>query len=445
MKVTYLQNAGVIIENLGEKILCDPWLVDGCYYGSWYHYPKFDFDPKEFNDIDYIYISHIHQDHFDIKTLQQLKKDIPVLIHEFPQKYFKKNIEELGFKVEEISNNKRTNLGKTWINILAADNCDPEICSRAFGCNFGFNQFGTNQIDTFSVIDNDEQVIVNSNDCPYEIGQGTAKLIKEQYSDIDLFLVGYTGASDYPCSYDLETSEKEIEAKKKKSKRLKNAVDYIHIFNPKHYMPFAGRYVLGGKLTPLMKHKGESTLDEGFNYLLKNIDQEKNKGIALNMKSYFDLDTKKTSESYVPENKQEREHYIQNVLSKLKLDYEEDPYPELDSILKLIPTAYDKFERQRKMINYSTDTVVLINLDNEQLLLVPVNGDDFKIIKTNELDNFQKYLYLSLDRRLFFKILQGSKKANWNSAEIGCHILWKRVPNIYDRPLMYCLNFFHTG
>jgi len=348
LQLTYLQNAGVIIKNFGEKILCDPWLVDGCYYGSWYHYPKFDFNPKEFDDIDYIYISHIHPDHFDIKTLQKLKKDIPVLIHEFPQKFFKGNIEELGFKVEEIPNNKRTNLGKTWINIIAADNCDPEICSRVFGCNFGFNQFGTNQVDTFSVIDNDEQVIVNSNDCPYEIGQSTAKMIKEQYSDIDLFLVGYAGASDYPCSYNLKSSEKEMEARKKKSKRLQNAVDYIHILNPKYYMPFAGRYVLGGKLTSLMKHKGESTLDEGFNYLLQNIDQEKNKGIVLNIKSYFDLDTKQTSESYIPENKQEREHYIQNVLSKLKLDYEEDPYPELNSILKLIPEAYDRFERHRK-------------------------------------------------------------------------------------------------
>ena len=122
---------------------------------------------------------------FDIKTLQQLKKDIPVLIHEFPQKFFKNNIEKLGFTVEEIPHNKRTKLGKTWINILAADNCDPKICSRAFGCNFGFNQFGTNQIDTFSVIDNDDQVIVNSNDCPYEIGQSTAKMIKQQYSGID--------------------------------------------------------------------------------------------------------------------------------------------------------------------------------------------------------------------------------------------------------------------
>jgi len=444
LKLTYLQNAGVIIENSGEKILCDPWLVDGCFYGAWYHYPKFEFTPKEFDDIDYIYISHIHPDHFDVKTLQQLKKSIPILIHEFPQKFLKKNIERLGFKVEEIPNNKRTKLGKTSINIIAADNCNPEVCSRVFGCNFDSTQFGTNQIDTFSIIDNDEQVIVNSNDCPFEIGQNTAKMIKEEYPIIDLFLVGYSGASDYPCSYDIEFSEKKAEAQKKKIKRLQNAVDYIRIFDPKYYMPFAGRYVLGGKLTPLMEYKGESTLDEGYNYLLQNIDQEKNKGIVLNVKSYFDIDTKEVSEKYIPENKEDREKYIQNILSKLKLDYEGDPYPNLDLVLELIQKAYDRFERHRKMINYSTDTVLLIKLDEQNVLKISANGRGFEIIKSDELGNFQKYLYLSLDMRLFYEILQNSEKAHWNNAELGCHISWKRVPNIYDRSLMYCLNFFHV-
>ena len=444
MKTTYLQNASVIIENSGEKILCDPWLIDGCYYGAWHHYPKFNFIEKEFDDIDYIYISHIHPDHFDVKTMSKLKKDIPVLIHEFPQKFLKQNIEKLGFKVEEIPHNKRTKLGKTWINVCAADNCNPEVCSRVFGCNFEFNKFGTSQIDTFSVIDNDDQVIVNTNDCPFEIGQNTAEIIKKQYSKIDLLLVGYTGASDYPCSYDLKLSEKERVAKLKKDKRLQNAADYIQIFNPKYYLPFAGRYILGGKLTSLMKHKGESTLDEGFDYLLHHVDQQKNKGIILNMKSYFDLDTELSSDTYIPENESDRENYIQNVLSKLKLDYENDSLPTLDMLLELIPKAYNRFEHHRKMINYSSDIVILIKLNEEKILLIPVNGSGFKIIEMSEFKKFQQYLFLFLDSRLFYKILQTPKKAHWNNAEIGCHISWKRVPNIYDRSLMYCLNFFHS-
>lgn len=35
MKLTYLQSSTVIVEHDGVKVLCDPWLVDGEYYGAW--------------------------------------------------------------------------------------------------------------------------------------------------------------------------------------------------------------------------------------------------------------------------------------------------------------------------------------------------------------------------------------------------------------------------
>ena len=72
MKLTYLESASVIIEHNGIKILCDPWLVDGEYYGSWYHYPPVNFKAEKYNDVDYIYISHIHLDHYSPKTLKQI-------------------------------------------------------------------------------------------------------------------------------------------------------------------------------------------------------------------------------------------------------------------------------------------------------------------------------------------------------------------------------------
>ena len=242
----------------------------------------------------------------------------------------------------------------------------------------------------------------------------------------------------------LMINKKRMKQKKKKLKRLQNAIDYVNLINPKFYLPFAGRYVLGGKLTPFMKYKGESTLDEGFNYLLENIDQKNNKGIILNSKSYFDLDTQYTSEQYIPENKINRENYIQNTLSKLKLDYENDSFPTLNSLLELIPKSYLKFEKIRKLINFSSDTIILIKLDKEKLLSITLDGNGFKIISSEEFINFKKFVYLSLDLRLFYNILKNPKKFNWNNAEIGCHISWKRIPNVYDKSLMYCLNSLHT-
>ena len=38
MKITHLNGACEIIQANGVKILTDPWLVDGEYYGSWYMY-----------------------------------------------------------------------------------------------------------------------------------------------------------------------------------------------------------------------------------------------------------------------------------------------------------------------------------------------------------------------------------------------------------------------
>ena len=82
MKITHISSAAVLIENKGTKVLCDPWLVGDEYYGSWtVHPPLDDVDFSMFNDIDYIYISHIHPDHLSEETLKRIKKDIPVLIH----------------------------------------------------------------------------------------------------------------------------------------------------------------------------------------------------------------------------------------------------------------------------------------------------------------------------------------------------------------------------
>ncbi len=90
MKLTYHNSAAVVIQDNHTKILVDPWLRNGEYFGSWGIYPPYDFKPEEFDDIDFIYISHIHPDHCSPKTLSKLNKKIPILIHDFPEKYLKK-------------------------------------------------------------------------------------------------------------------------------------------------------------------------------------------------------------------------------------------------------------------------------------------------------------------------------------------------------------------
>ena len=217
MKLTYLSSASVIINHEKTNILCDPWLVDGEFYGSWFHYPSLNFKPEDFNFVDYIYISHIHPDHLSIKTLSRIDKKIPVIILNYVDKFLKRNIERLGFNVIELEHNKRTHLkDNLHINILAAHYCNPELCSKLMGCSNVEKIFGATSLDSMSIIDNGKEVVVNTNDCPFEIAKFSADAIKEYYKNIDFLLVGYSGAGPYPQCFDMLTDQEKNDAAIKK-------------------------------------------------------------------------------------------------------------------------------------------------------------------------------------------------------------------------------------
>jgi len=447
MKLTFFQSSAVMIETKGVKILCDPWLVDGELYGSWNHYPPIDFQPQNFNDVDFIYLSHIHQDHFSKKSLSKLNKDIPVIIHNFENKILRENIKEMGFKVNELNHNDRTHLkNQVFINILAADNCDPSICYKYFGCAPLESKYGSTSIDTMSVIDDQDNVLVNTNDCPFELSFTAATTLKEKYSKIDMLLVGYTSASAYPQCFTLSEAEKIREKERMQQDFLKKAENYVNLFEPNYFMPFAGRYTLAGKLAPLNDYRGVTELDDAFSYFTnsKNIDVEKSKCIILNPGSIFDTETGQPSEPYKKIDKIQKQQYIQNVLAKRKLDYESEQEPEIDEIKSLIGKCYERFERKRKELRFSSETTVLIKLSSEEFLAISCNGNGWKIIKQKNIDDYKNYVKLSLDTRLLKWILSGPRYAHWNVAENGSHITFERTPNVYERGLYYCLAFFYA-
>ena len=445
MKLTFLQSASVILESNGAKILCDPWLTNQVYYGSWAQYPPYDFKPEKFEDLDYIYISHAHPDHCESKTLSKLRKDTPVLIHDFPQKFLKRYIENFGYDVIELPHDMRTHLkNNVFINILAADDCDPTVCNRLFACNFDEKKYGTNQIDTMCVIDNGQEVVVNTNDCPFELAGQVSEKVKKNYKNIDLLLVGYAGASSYPQCYELEENQKKIAAEKKKNFRLSATISYINVFNPKYFMPFAGRYTPCGKNYVLNQYRGEPELEEAFEYLISHLDQTKNKGILLNPNTSFDTKSGKSSEIYQKINLRKKEEYVKNVLSTFKYDFEDEQKPSLKEIMDLIPAAYDNFETKRKEIGFESDCTVLLEIPEDKLISVSCTGKGYKVIPKDEIKNISKYSKYSMDMRLLKWVLEGPKKANWDNVEVGSHIMHTRNPEKYERGLHYCLCFFHN-
>ena len=90
----------------------------------------------------------------------------------------KRSIKNLGFNVIEVEHDKRVNVKKNLnIRILAADNCDPSLCIKYFGCGIAEKTFGSTTIDTLCAIYNDDQVIININDCPFQIAENYNSLL----------------------------------------------------------------------------------------------------------------------------------------------------------------------------------------------------------------------------------------------------------------------------
>ena len=447
MKLQYISSASVLLEHDDVRILCDPWLVDGEYFGSWAHYPPLQFNPKDFDNVDYIYISHIHPDHLSTKSLLKMNKKIPILIHTYASKFLKKNLENLGFEVRELEHNKRTKLKNNLaINILAADNCNPELCFKYFGCGLTEKNFGSTSIDTMAVIDNGDEVIVNTNDCPFTLAETSATLIKNSYQNIDMLLVGYTSASAYPQCFKMSKEEKKIAKSHLQQTYVQYAEKYVNLFKPKYFMPFAGKYTIAGKFSTLNSQKGAYELEDAYDYFLSNnnYNEQINKCIILNSGSTFDISTGNSSQDYKRINFDEKNEYIQNFLSKKKYDYEFDDEPNLEYVVSQISKSYTRFEAKRKELNFLTDTVVIISLNDDQNAVITCNGSGYKILPTRDLHKFKKYVKMSLDLKLLSWLLKGPRFASWNNAEIGSHIYYERSPDIYERGLFYCMNFFHS-
>ena len=62
-------HAGFFVETRHGSVLCDPWFTPA-YFGSWFPFPRNDgLDPAASRPPDYLYVSHLHRDHFDPEWL----------------------------------------------------------------------------------------------------------------------------------------------------------------------------------------------------------------------------------------------------------------------------------------------------------------------------------------------------------------------------------------
>ncbi len=98
MKFQVLSHAGLLVKSsLGKSLICDPWLVGSSYWRSWWNYPPVSKELVDSLKPDYIYLTHVHWDHFHGTSLNKFSKETPIIIPKGGYKRIKEDLNYLGF------------------------------------------------------------------------------------------------------------------------------------------------------------------------------------------------------------------------------------------------------------------------------------------------------------------------------------------------------------
>lgn len=436
MKLQYFGAASIVIHTKEKtKILCDPWFETPAFIGSWIPFPKVEFNYDE--KYDYVYISHIHSDHFDMETLSRINQDTKILIYKFENPFLFRKIKSMGFtKIIQLEHGQEFFVDKiTSIKIYGPVENNSDAKQQV--------------IDTSIIIKDNDHTILNFNDNIYELKDKTLHQIKKEHPNVDVLCHGYTSASSYPqCTVSLSRQEMINEKNRVRKICYDRSIKLIKYLNPKDIMPFAGYYILCGKNSNLNKMKANDHPYDALNYYKQNAPciLQNRQCILLNVHEYYDLNTKKYSKPYKHFTKKEMFQYIEKN-KNVKYPYENDiiQIPSIEKYIKLIDNAYGRMETTRKKMNYSTDTKILIKLPEDQTLLLTMNGDGFKIIDNNKfsLEKQNNFVLMDIDFRLLYMLLQGPRFAHWDNADHGSHIKYYKKPNLYEKGLYHLICHFH--
>ncbi|MFP8958660.1 MBL fold metallo-hydrolase [Natrialbaceae archaeon A-CW3] len=455
MRVNHIGSSTIVVESGDVSVLCDPWLIDGAFDGAWAHYPPLEVEPSDFDDVDYIYVSHIHPDHCHRETLEELADDIPVLIHDYAWDFLKRNIEAAGFEsVHELPHDERIHLGgDLHVNVLASDNCDPSVCGNHFACPWFAESMsdgavdGSTQIDSMAVFDDGERTLVNLNDCRWPMTRSAAYEVKSRYGRPDMVLHQYTFAGGYPQSRMDYDHDQLVEAREdRRIESLENAVGFLDLLEPDYYMPFAGTYILAGDLVELNQYVARSTRAQAREYFEADdrIDNDTSECVLLNRGESFDLETETQSAPYEPIDPNDALAYAREHLSDVSFPYESDPMPSLEELTDRFPAAYEHFDEKRRGIGYESETEVFLSLTDGVYARFGANGQGYDYVDGVPPQNGQRRVILEMDPRLTNRILKGPRYAHFNNAYIGSHLQFAIQPDEFERALFYSLSFLHA-
>ncbi|MCX4386096.1 Rieske 2Fe-2S domain-containing protein [Micromonospora peucetia] len=221
MRVTGTGHASMRIDTAAGSILCDPW-VNPAYFASWFPFPDNSLlDWEALGDTDYLYVSHLHRDHFDGAHLKRfVSKSATVLLPAFPTSEMEDELRELGFtKFLKAPNEQVVELDgglKVMIQALTSPTDGPIGDSSLW-------------------VEYDGVRLLNQNDA-----RPTDLSIFTELGHVHAHMLQFSGAIWYPMVYELPQAAKTAFGKQKRDRQFDRTWRYIDDLKADHVFPIAG-------------------------------------------------------------------------------------------------------------------------------------------------------------------------------------------------------------
>ena len=214
MRLTYLGHAGFIVEARGLRILIDPWFFPA-FLGSWFPYPdnRFLLDSVLDDKFDFLYISHLHEDHFDKKFLARFDKSIPVLLPNYRSKALGKKFVSMGFR-----------------NLIPFGHLQSKDLAQGVKATMLLDT--SHKEDSGLLIECDGVRFLDLNDCNTSLA--------ELPRNVDVLAAQYSGAMWYPVCYEYSPDVMAQKVAQVRQDLMKTLIRKCEAVEARTYIPCAG-------------------------------------------------------------------------------------------------------------------------------------------------------------------------------------------------------------
>ena len=216
----FLGHASIYIKTDQVSIVTDPWFSKkGAFLGSWFQFPdntEIDFSWKE--NLDYVCLSHEHEDHYDIEFLKSLNNSVKIIIPNYGDDVFYDEISELlDNEIIKLDSRQKLELG------------DVTYCPII--------QSVPGWDDAALIFETPNGVIANINDM--KLTEPDLNFIKTNFK-IKYLFKQFSGASWYPMVYPYTVEEKNNISKKSIINKFNTFINVCKELDSDYNFPTAG-------------------------------------------------------------------------------------------------------------------------------------------------------------------------------------------------------------